>query len=298
MARTMNPSPTFDFEDEKFKAPPSKLLPWCQMINPRLHLDGLKPYGLAIKLDQVNASGFTPDENWQPVEHEFSTGALETLLITTTPRILIIRRGPLCLKDRMSGDILGRFSDFSDEFKADRPKYKTFTRYLIFLVGENQKLLHKTPLRLTLSGSVGAGFGIAYRSSKMGQLTGFTAELEQAYADFRRQPIAPKGPLFHAHGIFCPMFEAVEKGVGSDTAWVADTADYEHPTASNLADYMIPSNSEESNLVCETFEEYKDFGQEIVKVGGPKLETSNPGNAIDSSAYAYEDEFEYPEPPY
>lgn len=298
MTRTMNPSPTFDFEDEKFKAPPSKLLPWCQMINPTLHLDGLKPYGLAIKLDQAKASGFTPDENWQPVEHEFSTGEIKTLLMTTTPRMLIVRRGPLCVKDRMSGDILGRFSDFSEEYKADRPKYKTFTRYLIFLVGQDQKLLHQTPLRLTLSGSVGAGFGIAYRSSKMGELTGFTAELEQAYADFRRQVFAAKGPLFHAHGIFCPTFEAVEKGVGSNTAWVADTVDYEHPTASNLADYMIPSNSEESNLICETFEDYKDFGQELVKVEDQKSEASTPTSPVNNQAYVYEDEFEYPEPPY
>ncbi|MCT7991115.1 DUF5895 domain-containing protein [Laspinema olomoucense] len=294
----MKTSATFDFEDEKFKAPPSKLLPWCQMINPSLHLDGLKPYGLALKMDQARASGFTPDENWQPVEHEFSTGAIETLLMTTTPRMLIVRRGPLCVKDRMSGDILGRFSDFSEEFKADRPKYKTFTRYLIFLVGQDQKLLHQTPLRLTLSGSVGAGFGIAYRSSKMGQLAGFTAELEQAYADFRKQTFAPKGPLFHAHGIFCPTFEAVEKGMGSNTAWVADTIDYEHPTARNLADYMIPSNSDESNLVCETFEDYKDFGQEIVKVEGQKGGVSTPTSPLDNQAYVYEDEFEYPEPPY
>ena len=298
MTNTMNPSATFDFEDEKFKAPPSKLLPWCQMINPTLHLDGLKPYGLAVKLEQARASGFTPDENWQPVEHEFSTGAIETMLMTTTPRMLIVRRGPLCVKDRMSGDILGRFSDFAEEYKADRPKYKTFTRYLIFLVGQDQKLLHKTPLRLSLSGSVGAGFGIAYRSSKMGELTGFTAELEQAYADFRGQAFAPKGPLFHAHGIFCPTFEAVEKGIGNNTAWVADTSDYEHPTASNLADYMIPSNSEESKLICETFEDYKDFGQELVKVEDPKREASTPTSAVNNQAYVYEDEFEYPEPPY
>ncbi|MBO0351675.1 hypothetical protein J0895_21845 [Phormidium pseudopriestleyi FRX01] len=298
MTSTMNPSPTFDFEDEKFKAPPSKLLPWCQMINPRLHLDGLKPYGLAVKLDQAKASGFTPDENWQPVEHEFSTGDVETLLMTTTPRLLIIRQGPICLKDRVTGDIVGRLMDFYDAFKADRLKYKPFTRYLIFFIGQNQKLLHQTPLRLTLSGSAGAGFGMAYRYGKTGTVTGFTAELEQAYADFRRQPYTPKGSLFHAHGIFCPTFEAVEKGKGNNTAWVADTSDYEHPTASNLADYMIPSNSEESALICETFEEYNDFGEDIPKVEVPKVETATPPSTLDSNADAYEDEFEYPEPPY
>jgi hypothetical protein len=296
----MNPSATFDFEDEKFQAPPSTVLPWCQMLNPKSSLDGLKPFGLAIKLEQVNAAGFVPDENWQPIEYEFSTGDVENLLITTTPRLSIVRQGPICIKERDTGEVLGRLMDMYDDFKANRLKYKTFTRYLIFLVGQDKKFLHKLPLRLTLSGSAGAGFGMAYRYRKDGQLTGFTAELEQAYADFRNQPNAPKGPLFHAHGIFCPLFEASEKGVENNTVLVTDTTDYEHPTASTLPDYMIPTNSEESKLICETFEEYKDFGQNVPTVETPKMETpATPTSGFDASAYIYEDEYEdYPEPPY
>lgn len=296
----MNPSATFDFDDEKFQAPPSQVLPWCQMINPRLSRDGLKSYGLAIKLDQAKAAGFQPDDNWQQMEHEFSTGDTETLFMTTTPRLVVVRRGPVCIRDRATGDNLGRLMDHYDAFKADRLKFKTFTRYLIFVVGQNKKFLHQTPLRLTLSGSAGVGFGIAYRQTKTGQMpTGFTAELEQAYADFRKQPYAPKGQLFHAHGIFCPFLEATEKGVGTNTAWVADTTDYEHPTASNFPDYMISSNSEESNMICEIFEEYKDFGQDIPKLEAPKMEMSGVTNLDDPNTYDYYDEYEYAEqPPY
>lgn len=298
MATSTKSSAKFDFEDEKFKAPPSNVLPWCQLINPQLSADGLKPYGLAVKIDQAKASGFTPDANWQPIDYEFSTGAIESLLITTTPRLLVVRRGPVCVKNRATGEILGTLMDRYEEFKADRLKFKTFTRYLVFLVGQDKSLLHQNPLRLTLSGAAAASFGNSYRSRRDGVAQGFTAELEQAYADFRKQPYAPKGQLFHAHGIFCPFLEAVEKGAGSNTAWVADTTDYEHPTASNLADYMIPSSSEESETICSTFEDYKDFGQDIPKLETPKPEMAAVASTYDTSTYAYDDEFEYPEPPY
>lgn len=293
---TMTKAQIFDFEDEKFKAPPSNALPWCQMINPRLSRDGIKPHGLALKLDQAQAAGFQPDENWRQIEHEFGTGDVETLFLTTHPRLAIVRRGPVCIKDRETGDNLGRLMDHYDAFKADRLKFKTFTRYLIFFVGHDKKFLHHTPLRLTLSGSAGVGFAIAYRNSKMGEASsGFTADLEKAYADYRNQPYSPKGPLFHAHGIFCPTFEAVEKGTGSNTAWVCDTTSYERPTVKNVTNYLIPPNSEESSLIEQMFEEYKDFGQEMPKPELAKFD-NKPGS---SNAFNYPDEYDYQgDPPY
>ena len=54
----MKASAKFDFEDEKFNAPPSQVLPWCQMINPRYGEDGLQSYGLAIKQDNAQAVGY------------------------------------------------------------------------------------------------------------------------------------------------------------------------------------------------------------------------------------------------
>ncbi|MFM7372819.1 MAG: DUF5895 domain-containing protein, partial [Sphaerospermopsis kisseleviana] len=90
----------FDFEDEKFNAPPSQTLPWCQMIRPRYGEDGLQSYGLALKLDNAQAVGFQPDDNWQEIEHEFDSGEVDTFFITTTPRLVIIRRGPLSVQDR------------------------------------------------------------------------------------------------------------------------------------------------------------------------------------------------------
>ena len=294
MLKTMTQARNFDFDDDKFKAAPSEVLPWCQMINPQWGPDGLKPYGLAITLEKANMVGFIPDDNWQQEEYTFGSGEVTTLFITTTPRLLVVRRGPVCIKDRATGITLGRLLDHYDTFMTEKLKFKTFTRYLIFLVGQNQKLLHQSPLRLTLSGVAGASFGEAFRSSRAGLVaSGFTVELEKAYAAYRRQPVTPKSPLFHAHGIFCPVIESVERGIGPNKALVAATEDYGHPTVENLTEYLIASNSEESAIICQTFEEYKDFAKEA-----PKPETSRMDIQQVTNSYDFDDEYNLDEAPY
>ncbi|HIK09895.1 MAG TPA: hypothetical protein IGS52_06465 [Oscillatoriaceae cyanobacterium M33_DOE_052] len=295
MTSKIKSSLTFDFEDEKFKAPPSQVLPWCHMINPQREAGkGANNFGLAIKQDNANAVGFVPDENWQLVEHQFSTGEVETIFITTSPRLVLVRRGAVYLKYRDTGLTLGRLGDHYDTFMADKLRFKTFTRHLIFFLGQDKKLLHSSPLRLSLSGAAGASFGKAYVDYKAGQATnGFTVELEKAYADYCGKRYAPKGPLFHAHGIFCPRLEAREAGMGLNTAVVAATVDYEHPTGVNFPEYAIASNSEESAIICQTFEEHQDFDNDIPKGGNGKI----PG--LDAAKmYAYPgEEFEYENEP-
>ncbi|MBW4592206.1 MAG: hypothetical protein KME46_04585 [Brasilonema angustatum HA4187-MV1] len=289
----MKLSVKFDFEDEKYNAPASQVIPWCQMINPRYGTNGLQPHGLAIKLDNAQAVAFQPDDNWHELEHEFSSGA-ETVYITTTPRIVVVRRGPLSVKDRETGVKLGTLKDNYDAFLADKLKFKTFTRYLIYLVGEDKKFLHESPLQLTLNGAAGASFSKAYSEYQQGKVTsGFVAELERAYAGYRKQPLTPKGTLFHAHGIFCPIINCEERGIEPNTVLVASTVDYKHPTVASLTDYLIASDSQESEIISKTFEEYKDFGKETMKAETPRMEM-----ATVSSSYVYPDEDDYAYPPY
>ncbi|MBD2137317.1 hypothetical protein H6F32_06900 [Anabaena sp. FACHB-1237] len=285
-------SAKFDFEDEKFNAPPSQVIPWGLMINPRYGTDGLQSYGLAIRVENAQAVGFQPDDNWQQVEHEFNSGETEPVFISTTPRLVIVRRGPLSVKDRETGNKLGTFKDNYDAFLADKMKFKTFTRHLIFLVGEDKKFLHQLPLQLTLSGAAGASFGKSYMEYQQGRITGgFAGELEKAYAGFQKKPVTPKGPLFHAHGIFCPIIECEERGIQPNIALIASTVDYKHPTVSTLTDYLIASDSPESEIICKTFEEYKEFGKETTKPDISKAEMSGLTN---SYVYADDDDFAYP----
>lgn len=285
-------SANFDFEDEKFNAPPSNYLPWCQMINPRYGPEGLEPYGLAIKLDNAETVNFQPDDHWQHLEYDFQSGT-EPVFITTTPRLVIVRRGPLSVKNRETGISLGTLKDNYDSFLADKLKFKIFTRYLVFLVGEDKKFLHSSPLRLTVNGASGASFSKTYSDYQQGKPSGFVAELEKAYAGFQKKPLTPKGPLFHAHGIFCPIIECEERGTPPNTALVASTVDFQHPTASTLTEYMIAADSPESEMICKVFEEYKDFGKESIKT-----EAAKPEMAAVNSSYVYDDEDDFAYPPY
>ncbi len=289
----MKPSAKFDFEDEKFNAPPSQVIPWCQMINPRYGDNGIASYGLAIKLDNAQAVGFQPDENWHQMDHAFSSG-VETVYMATTPRLVIVRRGPLSVKDRETGIKLGTLKENYDAFLADKLKFKTFTRYLIFLVDSNKKFLHESPLQLTLNGAAGASFSKSYCDYQQGRISGgFLAELERAYAGFRKQPLTPKGPLFHAHGIFSPILDCEERGIEPNTVLVTSTVDYKHPTVSTLTEYMIASDSPESAIISKYFEEYKDFGKEAAKVDAPKMAMADV-----SGSYVYADEDDFGYPPY
>jgi len=289
----MKASAKFDFEDDKFNAPPSQVIPWCQMINPRYGTDGMQPHGLAIKLDNAHAVGFQADENWQQVEHEFTSG-VESVFISNTPHLVIVRKGPLSVKDRESGLKLGTLKENYDAFLADKLKFKTFTRYLIFLIGKNKNFLHESPLQLTLNGAAGASFSKSYCEYQQGKIVGgFAAELEKAYAAYRKQPVTSKGSLFHAHGIFCPIIESEERGIEPNTVMVASTVDYKRPTVATLTQYLIASDSPESAIISKNFEEYKDFGKEPVKPEAPKMEMAGV-----SSSYVYADEDDFGYPPY
>ncbi|MBW4602552.1 MAG: hypothetical protein KME29_24040 [Calothrix sp. FI2-JRJ7] len=295
----MKASAKFDFEDEKFNAPPSQVIPWCQMINPRYGTDGMQAYGLAVKLDNAQAVGFEPDSNWQQIEHEFTSG-VETVYLTTTPKIVIVRRGPLSVKDRETGNKLGTLRDNYDAFLADKLKFKTFIRYLVFLVGENKQFLHEKPLQLTLHGAAGASFSKTYCEYQQGRPSGgFVVELERSYAAFRKLPFTPKGPLFHAHGIFCPIIDCEERGIQPNTVLVSSTIDYKHPTVSNLTQFLIASDSPESQLINKTFEEHKEFGKEQVRAEKENHNNNKMAMAgVASASYAYPDDDEFGYPPY
>jgi len=79
---------------------------------------------------------------------------IATIFITTTPRLLVVRRGPLCIKERETGVTLGRLLDHYDIFMTEKLKFKVFTRYLIFL---GRTKAAASPLGLTSVVSLGLG---------------------------------------------------------------------------------------------------------------------------------------------
>lgn len=277
----------FDFEGQEHEPEKSTALPFAQMINPRLGVQGLKPFGLAITFENIDEVGFRPSPSWSIEEYTFGSGDRVQIAITKAPRILVVRRGPIGIKERQGGKIVGRLAEHYDTYINNRAKYKTFTRHIIFLTDEEGKFLHDLPLQLTLNGASGATFGEAYNFTKKGHgKSGFCMELEKAYADRRKQPVKQKGQLFYAHGIFCPKIEAVEKGSGNNKAFVATTTDFEHPTAENLEKYLLSSSGEQSETIRVTFERFEGFGWE-------KPKSSEAAQEEEPGAEEYEEDYPF-----
>ncbi|MEO1693532.1 MAG: hypothetical protein AAFR63_18725, partial [Cyanobacteria bacterium J06631_6] len=63
---------------------------------------------------------------------------------------------------------------------------------------------------------------------------------------------------------------------------------------STLTNYLIASDSKESELISKNFEEYKDFAKEPVKIETPRPMAV----AGVSSSYVYPDEDDFGYPPY
>lgn len=282
---TSTSSTVLDFDDAQFDAAPKTYLPWCQMINPRYSKTGLLPHGLAVTVKNAAAVSFSLDaEGWQMLDYSFSTG-VEQLLITSTPRLVIVRRSQTGIKDRATGAVV---NVTWDEYRGDRSKYKTFNRYLVFLLDNNNQPLHEHPLQMTLSGSSNASFGMNYAAMEKGNLIGgFVYDLERAYAGYRKQPHSPKGDLFKAHGVYCPTLEVEEKGTPPNAALVCYTTGYVQPTAANLGNLMIPARSEFSQQIVSVYEEHATFGQ-------PKEQPKAEPVATEPDI----EDFEYGEPPY
>lgn len=66
--------------------------------------------------------------------------------------------------------------------------------------------------------------------------------------------------------------------------------DYRHPTLDNLTEYLIASDAQESAIITQTFEEYKEFGKEQIKVEMHKIAAG----VSNSYTYPEEDELDYP----
>lgn len=279
----------YDFEDSRFDAQ-LNFMPWAQIINPRFDDQGIKPYGLAIKMSNAQAVGLVPDENFDCIDYQFSSGK-EEVLITTKPRLSLVSKGALYIKERETGIKVGLLRDNYDLFTADKLKYKTYNRCVIFLFSSSGSLLHELPLQITLSGASGASFNKAYAAYERGLLSGgFAYDLQTAYSNFREKRTSAKGQLFYAHGIYCPIFNFEEKVVGDNSFAITTVADYEHPSAANLSQYLIQNGTTESNLIVENFERYKDFGKESISGSPTVANMATVGSGFRSSPEYDEDD--------
>lgn len=160
----------------------SSSLPYCQVQNPPnislAQVEKLKaPYGIFITDAQAALAGFTPDKNWELISVDFASQSTPGY-IATKLRFIVISKSP----SLVMANVQGRYKVVGETYKngnltevglaaqGDKTNYRIRQSLCIVFVDEDNKPLHTTPFKLSLSPAVGVGLGIA-RKQNVDELT-------------------------------------------------------------------------------------------------------------------------------
>lgn len=223
-------------EDEAYQSD-QQSLPYLQFLNDQD--PGCS--GLFITTENMEASGFIPDATWTQHQAKFKNATVEGYR-TLTPRLAIVRQTGLLMYDRATRDYLGQYQ--KDEY--NRATHVLKTRYLVFVLGEDNKPLHASPMMMTTKGSVCGSFGQNLKAFR---------DAVNALTKKRM------GYRFHALWAFCSVLRPELKGSGSDTSWVTSIDSVDLPNPENYACLFLGSDEDTKLLIENAFDEYEDFGQ-------------------------------------
>lgn len=221
----------FGFNSEEFLGELSSI-PYAQFINA-----SDKKFGIAITSTNAELAKFELTNAWQPVAHEFRDGTQETLLLTKSPKLLILNRS----QAMMSNDIE---TIPYDKKKHDAEGYKAFSYVVIWFLNDNNKPLSELPFRLKCSGYSGTTFLKHY--SYYNVADSFCKQFLATYKSLTSDRAIDKNEIFYAHGVYHPTFmrKQVTSSVNGQKSSAVITNCFVQPTPDNFADLIIKNGSE------------------------------------------------------
>lgn len=214
-----------------------------------------KKVGLFIKeniLDTIDWKGEPPTHS-----HVFSSGEEERGVLLQSPRLNIIQVSPRFIELRedeeggaKAGTLLNMIFESNEGYEfyiANKDKYVLRRFYFVFVLDENNKNLHQTPVAISLKGVASTKLGLAYDE--------FKSSLETAFANYSATNRSSKNQEFHRLGVFHPTFEPSHEPKGESNAkkrsWVAVVEGFATPK---------PDGSDFLNFFCEWKEaEYSEL---------------------------------------
>ncbi|NJR71456.1 MAG: hypothetical protein HC771_24705 [Synechococcales cyanobacterium CRU_2_2] len=217
-------------------------LPYLQMLN---HPDPTQS-GFFITLENAKAAHFTPTEEW--VEHlaVFQNRQAAEGYRSLTARFLILRKSKLLMCDRESGEFIGDYQ----KSRYDRATMVLKTRYLIFLVDKDKRLLHESPLLFTTKGSFCGSFGEALKQ--------FHSEMSKAYGAVTNAK-KPRGDRFMALSVLAVRVTPILKGE-KKKSWVCSVESHGVPTIENWRQFFVGYQPELKEHILAEFEDWAGFG--------------------------------------
>lgn len=213
--------------------------PFMQVVNG--NTANAKDFGLFILENEAKKVNFKPAAGWQEYEKYFGSNTEASKgYVCRTPRLLIVRSGPLSMYSR-EGEYLGVYDKEVKE--SLNPILKT--RYLVYVLDEENKPLHTDPITFTAKGAFGGSFGSAYKQYK--------SDVE-ALLNQRRTG------EFWAYCVFQFEIKPAQKGKPPSTAWVSSVQGYTKPSNDNFESLFVGLNPELKTQIKAVYDSNVNFG--------------------------------------
>jgi hypothetical protein len=239
---TADPLPQRDeFDSAAFEAQ-RESLPYLQLLNAQDPAQS----GFFITVENMESVNFTPTEEWTPHTATFQNGAAVEGYRSLLARFLILHKSKLMMFDRDSGEFIGVYR----KSQYDRSTMILKTRYLVYLISKDKRLLHETPLLLTAKGSFCGSFGETVEQ--------FRNDMSKAYGAATGAKKS-RGDRFMALSILAVRVQPELKGQ-TKKSWVCSVADYGVPTVENWKSFFIGYRSNLKEQILAAFDEWADFG--------------------------------------
>ncbi|MCC0176559.1 hypothetical protein I4641_06150 [Waterburya agarophytonicola K14] len=263
----MNNYQDFGFNSEEFLGELTSI-PYCQFLN-----GSNKNYGIAITPSNAELANFELIDSWKPIEHEFSDGTNEILLVTNKPRLLILNRSlPL-----MSNEV--ETIAYNKE-KFQEGEYKAFSYVVVWFLNDHNKPLSELPFRLKCSGYAGLTFLKNY--SYYNNPSSFCKKFLQVYKSLTGDRAVDKNEVFYAHGVYQVNLtrQKATSTINGQSSFAVMTDSFLEPTKSNFSSLIIKNGSELSNKIKGFIESTESW----LQIESIKPETKDNVAEIESSA--------------
>ncbi|MBW4466348.1 MAG: hypothetical protein KME07_13060 [Pegethrix bostrychoides GSE-TBD4-15B] len=217
-------------------------LPYLQLLN---HQDPDQS-GFFIPSENAEAVSFTPTPEWLPHTAAFQNGSTVEGYRSLLARFLILHSSPLLMFERESGEFIGSYR----KAQYQRSSMVLKRRYLVFLISQDKRLLHSSPLLLTAKGAFCGSFGQTVEQ--------FRHDMSKAYsaATGAKQP---RGERFMALSILAVRLQPQLKGQ-TKQSWVCSVSEYGVPTVENWQAFFIGYRVELKQQILAQYDEWASFG--------------------------------------
>lgn len=274
---TTAPLPQRDeFDSQAFEAQ-RESLPYLQLLNAQ----DPDQSGFFITTENMESVNFIPNEEWTFHTTTFQNGTTVEGYRSLLARFLILHKSKLMMFDRDSSEFIGVYR----KSQYDRSTMILKTRYLVYVISKDKRLLHESPLLLTAKGAFCGSFGETVEQ--------FRDDMSKAYGAATGAK-KPRGDRFMALSILAVRVQPELKGQ-TKKSWVCSVADYGVPTVENWKSFFIGYRPELKERILTQFDEWADFGNPARELEAQAQRQHSPSTQAETNQGNEEnfDDFDY-----